>query len=151
MKALHKSDLIRLINTMYENEDDLIFTDDLIRHMRTFGDEYCYNHEERDLELVKQNKFRFWGGTMSKAYIKLELFHKSGSAEHFVVTICVDTFVTQARGTINDIAEMLTKNKDKYCYMVGASDRENAMSEILLQSGCCVVKLITKPVGSLFD
>jgi len=59
MKALHKSDLINLIDTMYENEDDLIFTDDLIRHMRTFGDEYCYNHEERDLELVRTNKFRF--------------------------------------------------------------------------------------------
>ena len=59
MKALHKSDLINLINTMYKNEDDLIFTGDLINHMRTFGDEYCYNHEEKDLELVRANKFRF--------------------------------------------------------------------------------------------
>lgn len=59
MKALHKSDLIKLIDTMYESEDDLIFTDDLVNHMGTFGDEYCYNHEERDLELVRTNKFRF--------------------------------------------------------------------------------------------
>lgn len=59
MKALRKLDLINLINTMYENENDLIFTDDLINHMRTFGDEYCYNHEERDLELIRKNKFRF--------------------------------------------------------------------------------------------
>lgn len=59
MKALRKLDLINLIDTMYENEDNLIFTDDLINHMRTFGDEYCYNHEERDFELIKANKFRF--------------------------------------------------------------------------------------------
>lgn len=59
MKALRKSDLINLINSMYNNEDDLILTDDLINNMRTFGDEYCYNHEERDLELVRTNKFRF--------------------------------------------------------------------------------------------
>lgn len=59
MKALRKIDLVNLINTMYENEDDLIFIDDLINHMRTFGDEYCYNHEERNMELVKTNKFRF--------------------------------------------------------------------------------------------
>ena len=59
MKALHKSDLINLIDTMYENEDDLIFTDDLINHMRTFGDEYYYSYEERDMELIKENNFRF--------------------------------------------------------------------------------------------
>lgn len=59
MKALRKLDLVNLINTMYENEDDLIFTEDLVNHMRTFGDEYCYNHEDRDLELVRTNKFRF--------------------------------------------------------------------------------------------
>ena len=59
MKALRKSDLINLINTMYENEDDLIFTDNIVNHMRTFGDEYCYSHEERGFELVKENNFRF--------------------------------------------------------------------------------------------
>lgn len=59
MKAIHKSDLMSLINTLYDNEDDLVFTEDLVNHMRTFGDEYCYNHEERDLELVRTNKFRF--------------------------------------------------------------------------------------------
>lgn len=59
MKALHKSDLINTINAIYENEDDLIFIDDLVNHMKTFGDEYCYNHEERDLELIRTNKFRF--------------------------------------------------------------------------------------------
>lgn len=59
MKALRKLDLVNLINTMYENDDDLIFIDDLVNHMRTFGDEYYYNHEEKDLELVRTNKFRF--------------------------------------------------------------------------------------------
>lgn len=59
MKALRKLDLISLINTMYDNEDDLIFTDDLIRHMSTFGGEYHYNQEERDMKLVKENNFRF--------------------------------------------------------------------------------------------
>lgn len=59
MKALHKSDLINTINAIYENEDDLIFIDDLVNHIRTFGDEYCYNHEERNLELIRTNKFRF--------------------------------------------------------------------------------------------
>lgn len=59
MKALRKSDLVNIINTMYESEDDLIFTDDLVNHMRTFGDEYCYNHEDRDFELVKENNLIF--------------------------------------------------------------------------------------------
>jgi hypothetical protein len=59
MKALHKSDLISLINTMYENEDDLIFTDDLIRHMGTFGDEYCYDRSKGDFKLTKENNFKF--------------------------------------------------------------------------------------------
>lgn len=59
MKALHKSDLINLINTMYDDEDDLIFTDDLIRHMSTFGDEYCYDRSEGDFKLAKENNFRF--------------------------------------------------------------------------------------------
>lgn len=59
MKGPHKLDLVKLINIMYESEDDLIFTEDLVNHMRTFGDEYCYNHEERDLELIRTNKFRF--------------------------------------------------------------------------------------------
>lgn len=44
---------------MYENEDDLIFTDDLIRHMRTFGDEYHYDRSEGDFKLAKENNFRF--------------------------------------------------------------------------------------------
>lgn len=59
MKALRKLDLINLINTMYDNEDDLIFTDDLVNHMRTFGDEYCYSHEENNYEIVRENKFKF--------------------------------------------------------------------------------------------
>lgn len=59
MKALQKFDLIDMINAMYDNEDDLIFTDDLISHMRTFGDEYRYNQEERDVKLVKENNFKF--------------------------------------------------------------------------------------------
>lgn len=59
MKALHKSDLINMINTMYDTEDDLIFTDDLIRHMNTFGDEYRYDRDRGDYGLTKENNFGF--------------------------------------------------------------------------------------------
>lgn len=59
MRALHKSDLINMINALYINEDDLIFTDNLVNQMRTFGDEYQYSKEEMDVVLVKENDFRF--------------------------------------------------------------------------------------------
>lgn len=59
MKALLKKDLIKMIDVLYSNDNDLIFTEDLVNHMRSFGDDYQYNKEDGDIELKKENNFRF--------------------------------------------------------------------------------------------
>lgn len=55
MKVIPKEELIELID---ENVNKLVYEDDIVKLFKAYGDDYLYNKDRSDFELIADNKDR---------------------------------------------------------------------------------------------